>query len=78
MARIARREIGRFGKADATFLSWAGQYDEGIRSGRSLARHQDWLANSSCPILRLDEDVSVDEQVLLVRKAINELARACL
>lgn len=70
MARITERELARYGKVDATFLSWAGQYDEGVRSGRSLARHQDWLAKRNCPILRLDVDVSVEERVRLVRNAL--------
>ncbi|WP_322741548.1 P-loop NTPase family protein [Glaciimonas soli] len=74
MARIIQREIERFGKVDATFLSWASQYDEGIQTGRSLARHQNWLGQRSCPILHLDGDISVDERVRLVRNALADLA----
>ncbi|MCW5300526.1 hypothetical protein DXT88_20350 [Herbaspirillum lusitanum] len=71
MSRIKERELARYGKeVDAKFLSWAGQYDEGVRSGRSLARHQDWLAKRNCPILRLDGDISVEERVRLVRTAL--------
>lgn len=70
VARLTQRETARFGKVDPIFLSWAAQYDEGVRSGRSLVRHQDWLSKRGCPVLRLEGDISVDERVRLVNAAL--------
>lgn len=36
------------------FLDWARGYDDPEFDGRSLARHERWLAGMSCPVLRLD------------------------
>ena len=38
----------------ADFLTWARSYDVHELQGRSRARHEEWLAGLSCPILRLD------------------------
>jgi len=63
VARLHERETARFGKADPVFLEWAAQYDEGRLSGRSLSRHTKWLAERSCPIIRLDGDLTVEERI---------------
>jgi hypothetical protein len=65
--RLREREIRRFGRVDPAFLVWAGQYDEGALEGRSRSKHEAWLAKRSCPVLRIDGDVSTEcrlEQVL--------------
>jgi adenylate kinase family enzyme len=36
------------------FLDWAAGYDTGINTGRSLAKHETWLAMLDCPVLRVD------------------------
>jgi len=61
--RLRRREQALFGRADPKFLEWAAQYDEGRLPGRSRARHEQWLAARSAPIVRIDGDVSIDEAV---------------
>ena len=61
--RLRERELARSGQADPNFLEWAAQYDEGSMAGRSLARHERWLAQRSCPVIRLDGDLSVAERV---------------
>jgi hypothetical protein len=61
--RLRQRETGRYGAADAAFLEWAAQYDAGPPEGRSLAKHTAWLAQRQCPVLRLEEDLSVAERV---------------
>jgi len=67
---LRRREIVQLGHADPLFLEWAAQYDEGRMDGRSLAKHQRWLSARSCPILRIDGDISVNERVVRVLKAL--------
>lgn len=61
--RLHSREIQRYGRADAAFLQWAAEYDEGPSTGRSLARHGAWLGARTAPVLRIEGDTSVDERV---------------
>lgn len=63
MERLRRREVERYGSADPAFLEWARQYDEGPPEGRSLAKHNAWLTQRSCPVLRLEEDHTVSERI---------------
>ncbi|WP_199533393.1 AAA family ATPase [Rhodovulum sp. 12E13] len=63
-ARLEARERLRHGKAAdrggaaheevRAFLAWADGYEHGRRPGRSLARHEAWIATLPCPVLRLD------------------------
>jgi AAA domain-containing protein len=68
--RLRKREIAQLGHADPAFLEWAAQYDEGRLDGRSLAKDERWLSARSCPILRIDGDISVDERVARILKAL--------
>lgn len=68
--RLRQREMARLGHADPAFLEWAAQYDVGPPEGRSLAKHQRWLAARRCPVLTLAGDLSVAERVARVREAI--------
>ena len=71
--RLRQREIEQPGHADPAFLEWAAQYDEGRMDGRSLAKHERWLAARPCPVLRLDGDMSVNERAARVLKALSNL-----
>lgn len=66
LARLERREVERFGSANPEFLAWAADYDGGSTTGRNLSRHQTWLSNRTCPILRLEGDMSVEDRVTRV------------
>lgn len=68
--RLQKREVERYGLVDPAFLEWAWQYDEGPPEGRSLAKHNAWLNQRSCPVLRLEEDHTVSERVRYVRQAL--------
>ena len=81
MQRLRAREATHFGpdvvapggwRHDETesFLDWASHYEDGSREGRSLARHQEWLATLPCPVLRLDGTRSIADLVMEVRRAI--------
>jgi len=72
--RLRTREIERFGAVDPAFLEWAAQYDEGPLEGRSLAKHNAWLAARCCPVIRLEEDLSVDDRIRLVLEAMSNLS----
>lgn len=71
--RLRRRELEMYGKVDPAFLEWAAQYDEGPSEGRSLAKHNAWLAQRSSPVLRLEGDESVAKKVAHVRRALSNL-----
>ncbi len=71
--RLRQREMARLGHADPAFLEWAAQYDAGPPEGRSLAKHQRWLAARRCPVLTLAGDLSVADRVAWVLAAIARL-----
>lgn len=64
--RLKARESAKLGRLDLPFLEWAAQYDEGGLDMRSLALHERWLSARSCPVLRIEGDVSVSERVAQV------------
>jgi len=65
LQRLRAREAAHFGR-DAvapggwrhdeteSFVEWASHYEDGTREGRSLAKHEAWLATLPCPVLRVD------------------------
>ena len=61
--RLRIRELALLGRIDEAFLEWAAQYEEGRLPGRNRARHEKWLRERSCPVLRLDGDLSVNERL---------------
>jgi hypothetical protein len=61
----------RFGRVDPAFLAWAAQYDEGTLEGRSLSKHEAWLAKRSCPVLRIDDDTSTECRLARVLDVLN-------
>lgn len=73
LERIKQRDIQRFGAIDPKFLDWAAQYDSGKMKGRSLARHNSWLADRICPVLPLE---SIQEPKTLAQEVCEWLYRA--
>ena len=65
LSRLRAREATHFG-ADAvapggwrhdeteSFIEWASHYEAGDREGRSLAKHEAWLAGLPCLVVRVD------------------------
>jgi hypothetical protein len=43
-----------------------------IREGRSLKKHQEWVAALPCPVLRLDESWPLRELVAEVRMTVGK------
>ncbi|MFM9268868.1 AAA family ATPase [Halomonas elongata] len=73
LERIKRRDIQQFGAVDPAFLEWAAQYDDGGMEGRSLARHNAWLAERSCPVLAIG---STQEPDMLAQQVCDSLGLA--
>jgi adenylate kinase family enzyme len=74
LERLRRRETERFGLQEllpggrmhqnhTEFMQWASRYDEADESTRSLRLHRQWLETLQCPVLRLEGERSIDEQV---------------
>ena len=49
------------------FIAWAWSYDEESFDGRSRALHEAWMSALPCPVLRLEGETSVTEQVRRVK-----------
>jgi adenylate kinase family enzyme len=82
LQRLRAREAVHFGteavgpggwrhEQTEAFIEWASHYENGSREGRSLARHESWLARLPCPVLRLDGSRPLSELVVEVRRAID-------
>lgn len=72
VARLRRRELS-LGVPESSigpFLEWAASYDAGTQSGRTRARHEAWLTEQTCPVLRIDGDRSTAERVASVVHAL--------
>ena len=74
ISRLETREIERYGRdvarpsgvwseSSRAFLEYAAQYESGGLEIRSRALHEAWMADLPCPVIRLEGDLSVDEQV---------------
>ena len=76
MERLRKREMERYGNiilSDKTrnqqykdFLAWAAGYDDNTTQGRTLAAHENWLSQQTCPVLEIRGDCTVQERVTLI------------
>lgn len=57
----------------ANFLAWAAAYEDGGVTGRTRARHEEWLSTLTVPVLRIDGDSTTDQRVELVLSALARL-----
>ena len=74
LARLRARELARYGRqaiaargthhqTHVEFLDWASRYDAGGPEMRSRAMHETWLAALPGPVLRLEGDRPVGDQL---------------
>lgn len=75
--RLRMRELEKHGLVDESFLEWAGLYDQGPPEGRSLIKHNAWLALRKCPVLRLERDESVQARLGQILPAIAKRSPWC-
>ncbi len=87
LARLRARERARYGaeaiapggplhKASVEFLEWAAGYDAGDPEMRSRAMHEAWLAGLPGPVLRLEGDRPVVEQLERVEASMGVSGRS--
>jgi len=82
LQRLRAREAAHFG-ADAvapggwrhdeteSFVEWASHYEDGTREGRSLAKHETWLADLPCPVLRVNGSRPLEANVAEIVRALD-------
>ena len=85
MARLERREADRYGDAILpggarydqyrALMDWAVQYDTAGPEIRSTSGHEAWLQRLSCPVVRLEGDLSVEEKLDHVARLVPGLGR---
>ncbi|NOX58520.1 MAG: adenylate kinase [Planctomycetes bacterium] len=83
--RLRRRERERFGKrilkggdmheAHEDFIEWASKYDVGDIEGKTLARHEAYLAMQTCSVFELRDEISTDQAINMILAALGSLAR---
>ncbi len=84
-ARLEWRERERFGpsvdpggplrRQFETFIAWAMEYDSGGMGMRSRASEEEWMKKLSCPILRLEGEMSVAESLERAMEALGGRGR---
>jgi adenylate kinase family enzyme len=52
------------------FLTWAAAYDDASDNIRSRSKELDWLAELKCPVLRFEEDLTIE---VLVQKVLETI-----
>jgi adenylate kinase family enzyme len=65
--RVLEREQQRFGQANPEFIEWVAQYEEGRLPGRSRAKHEAWLQGRTCPILRIEGEIALEDSLAETR-----------
>lgn len=78
LARLTARQRERYGaaidadgpmqQAHRAFLDWAALYDDGDETMRSRQRHETWLKDLTCPVIRLEGTQSVEERMAILLK----------
>ena len=73
LERLRRREVERYGKRimpdgdmyarSQAFLSWAASYDTGDETIRSRRLHDRWLSTLPCPIVCMEGEYTIEEQI---------------
>ncbi len=80
--RITKREIKRFGDRvleggdlydmHMSFLEWVSNYDSNSETMRSRRQHLLWIDDVKNPVLKITEELSIDELLKLVKPYIKE------
>lgn len=82
LKRIQNREVDRFGDRvlpggdlyiqHQDFLQWVSDYEINPEYMRSRKQHLQWMKDISKPVLRITEELSMEEMLKIVRPFIND------
>ena len=77
--RLEKRERERYGsevlfggnryESTRKFIEWASSYDSGLLTGRSLPRHEKWMAGLECELVKIT-NYSLEDSIDTVINAI--------
>ncbi len=80
MERLNHREQQRYGDKINTggslnasyleFMDWASKYDLGDMNIRSKQLHHSWLDSLPCPVLKIEEDINIEDKIIRVENII--------
>lgn len=80
LPRLKQREVARYGERiapegpmaahHAAFMAYAKSYDDPHFTGRSLVRHEAWLTNLPCPVVRIDGAPALEDSLARVLAAL--------
>lgn len=83
LERLKKREYERYGdeilqggsryESNKDFLEWAATYDLGTRNGRSLSKHEAWLMNVPCDVIKINNNNNLADSIASVIEAIKEM-----
>lgn len=83
--RINEREIRRFGDRilpggdlydqHQNFLQWVSEYEDNSETQRSRRQHLLWLEDVSVPVLKITDEMPLDELLLLVKPFVRRSSR---
>ncbi|RVT87217.1 hypothetical protein DXV76_03815 [Rhodobacteraceae bacterium CCMM004] len=79
LVRLRRRERLRTGGAEGprpAFLNWAMGYDDSGFPGRNRTGHEAWLAELTCPVIRLDGGAPPEALASSALAALDDRAQA--
>ncbi len=81
MKRLAAREYQRYGdeikaggklySSHLEFMEWASQYDIAGMDMRSKELHYTWLDNIPCKVIKIEENLNLDEKYSIVEQVIS-------
>jgi adenylate kinase family enzyme len=76
LERLRQREHQRYGErimpggdmyaGSQAFLDWAASYDDGDVDTRSRRRHEQWLSTLPCPIICIEGEYAIAEQLAVL------------
>lgn len=80
IGRLKQRELERYGETIFLnpqrntryneFIAWASGYDDNTARGRTLAAHQTWMQQLTCPLIELRGDGSVMKRTKIILEKI--------
>lgn len=76
LARLKERDYKLYGQCRIAFIDWAAGYDAGVRPGRSLQSHEQWLNALHCRVLRISGLIPTGHQVEQICRAIAKTFQA--
>ncbi|MCZ6874332.1 MAG: AAA family ATPase [bacterium] len=82
LERLCQREHERYGdrimpggdmyEKSQEFLDWAVSYDTGGLDMRSRQRHEQWLSSLPCPIILIEGEYAIEEQLAVLMAEIQQ------